>query len=106
MTWLVGRARQDDLYRPGPDGTTDTSRADEMVEWIRQFGIDPTNIATVAVLSHDNDGQHHLHLSEYVLDEHGRKQIDLAADELYRRPVVVPVEPDSWPNWLNGLNRT
>lgn len=103
--WFLGRAGRDDLYRVGPDGQTDSSRADELVEWMRRLGVDPANISLDAVLTHDDALQHYLHLSEYVVDDKGRKQIDYAADAVYRRPVVVPVEPGSWPRWLHGLNR-
>lgn len=93
--WFVGRATGSDFDGMG--------RMVEMVEWIRSLGVDPTNIA-LNVLVVDRAGQYELHLTEHVLDAAGQKAIDLATDTVVSHPVIVPVEKDSWPTWLTGLN--
>jgi len=92
---LVGRATRNDFDAP---------RINEMTDWLRSLGIDPTNIALLAAVVQSGD-RYELHLTEYLRDEQGQRFLDLAADQLAARPVVVPVEKDSWPAWLAGRPR-
>jgi hypothetical protein len=90
--WLVGRLYVD------TDG-----RREEVADWIRSLGLDPTNM-DLRIAVTQRGAQYELHLSEYVLDTDGRKQIDHAVDQPYRRPVVVPIESETWPAWLAGVD--
>jgi hypothetical protein len=99
VTWLVGRTVSGEgvsLLSP--------SRNVEMVEWVRRLGVDPASISTRVALAKTTGGRYELHLSEFVRHETtGRILLDYAADMPVTRPVVLEVEPDSWPAWLLGL---
>ena len=69
------------------------------MEWISGLGQDPTNCMLPFVVTQDErDRSYQLHLSRYVLDEHGKKQIDHAADHMWTEPVVIPIA--ELPAWL------
>jgi hypothetical protein len=93
MHWLIGRAT--------PGDHTPARRA-EMGAWLRSLGVDPTNMALYAAIEQRGE-QYLLHLAELVLRD-GRPFLNVAVDEIERRAVTVPVERDSWPTWLTGLN--
>jgi hypothetical protein len=109
--WKVALVRTEDLVRRGenwkPGDPVDTSRLDEMAEWIRSLGGDLDHIAmpggvgaAAALIAYDDAGQYQLHLSQHVLDEVGRPQLDYCSGNVVTRPVVLPIADGSWPNWI------
>lgn len=96
--WLVGRFPQPE---PAADDDKFLQRGDELGDWIRRLGLDPSNmLACCAVV--EVDGRFELHLSERLLED-GRPRVDLARGIAASKPVVVNVEHGSWPSWLTGL---
>lgn len=90
--WRVARV---DVHRLTPE-----QRA-EVCAWVGSLGVDVNQLTPrLAVSQDDTDRSYRLHLSRYVLDEHGRKQVDHAEQRVHSAPLVIPVDADSWPQWL------
>jgi hypothetical protein len=90
---LLGRAGRGDLT---------PARIGEMAAYLRAHGLEPPRYALRVALTVD-DGQHRIHLTEYLRDEHGDMYLDVAADTLAQRPHVLDVDDGDWPQWLPGL---
>lgn len=120
MAWVVAKCGFEDRVQLGPwSGVSESGHSEdelaaahrklvgqwnEMSAWIRTLGHDPTNVIPRAVVVQSRAGEYELHLSEFVLGEAGQRQLDLAAGHPYSRPLVIPVEKDSWPYWMyDGL---
>lgn len=52
----------------------------------------------MSVSQDEGDGAYRLHLSRFVLNDKGEKQVDHAIDEIWSEPVVIPLE--ELPEWL------
>jgi len=69
------------------------------IDWITGLGQDPTNCRIEFAVSQDErDRSYRLHLSRFVLDAEGKKQIDHALDDMWAEPVVIPIS--ELPAWL------
>ncbi|HEY9414193.1 MAG TPA: hypothetical protein VIQ30_05500 [Pseudonocardia sp.] len=88
----------------------DVSRLDgaqrtEAIGWVSGLGVDVNGIRPQLAISQDgDDGSYRLHLSRYVTDEHGRRVVDHAADQLQIEPLVIPIT--DWPQWLVNVSHT
>lgn len=93
MTWLVGR------FEPGD---MPWSMVEEFAAYIRSLGLDPTHMSVRAAVVQGKDG-YELHLMRHVLNAEGTAFINAAMDDVVMESVIVPVEEDSWPEWLRGM---
>lgn len=73
---------------------------DAMVEWVRSLGYDPKDIAVRFAVTRDSAGRWAVHLTRHILDANGSLRLDVAADEVVSRPVVVETDPATWPAFL------
>lgn len=91
--WLVGR------FEPG---NIEWSKVEEFAAWIRTLGIDPTDFSLRAAVVRAKDG-FELHLMRQVRNADGHFFINAAMDDVVMESVIVPVDEDSWPQWLTGI---
>jgi hypothetical protein len=74
-------------------------RRDDIRSWIASIGVDVMTITPALAVSQDSgDRSYRLHLSRFVVDAHGGKVVDHAAEQMHTEPLVIPI--DSWPDWL------
>lgn len=73
----------------------------EALNWVRSLGVDVNTVTPrLAVSQDETDRSYRLHLSRYVLDDSGRKVVDHAERRVHSEPLVIPIDADSWPQWL------
>lgn len=76
-------------------------RYEELIEWVRSLGIDPSNVRAQGVIIPGEQG-YNLHLSEFVRDEQGKLILDQAFNEVVSKPLVIDLGPEkTWPGWLS-----
>lgn len=97
MAWLVGRYDGDMDYTP--------EREAELIELVKQHGLEPADLMRHLAISSDSDGQHRMHVSRLLSGPDGKGRIlDFARYQAASEPVVVEVAANSWPSWLTALN--
>lgn len=65
--------------------------------WLASVGVDPTRVVALAVAVSNNGWD--LHVSEVVVDEHGRVQLDWALNRLVTAPRTLPLGTEqTWPD--------
>lgn len=74
-----------------------------MIDLIQELGIEPASVRRAFVVTADRTGRHTLHLSQFLLDDEGRKFFDYVENAAATRPLRVLVDRDRLPDWLITL---
>lgn len=73
----------------------------ELLAWIGGLGVDVDSVRPCLAVSQDGgDRSYRLHLSRFAVDERGDKVVDYALGQVHSEPLVIPIDADSWPQWL------
>ena len=74
-----------------------------VADWLTALGVVPKHVRTFGVVVRAASS-YELHLSQFVLNEQGKKRIDLARNEVVTTPLVVDLGPTRcWPACLDAL---
>lgn len=77
-------------------------KRDEVKGWVRRMGVDLASVTPRLKIELTPQG-FRLHLSQYVLNENGRKILDHAEDRAVTRPLVIELGRErTWPEWLRS----
>lgn len=88
-------SRKDEVLRV-TSAMVDLHRA-ELCDWLTGLGVDPATVRPEFVIR-KGEREYELHLTEFVLNENGRRFLDLVTEEIVTKPLVVPLgTSETWP---------